>query len=238
VSPVLVTGASRGIGHAAAASLVSQGVAIVGVYHRAPGGLSTLPAPLVTAVQADLTTDVGRAAVVQACAGLSLGGVVHAAGVAARAPLEQDSSGLGDPLRVQLAVDLEAPLLLTRALLGAGVMASGCSMVFVSSNLARHGLPGKVAYSAAKAGIEGAVRGLAAELGPRGIRVNAVAPGLIRTDMTAGRSDDELAAYAAEVPLRRVGTPQDVAHAICYLVGPQAGFVSGQVLDVDGGWGL
>lgn len=235
---VLVTGASRGIGHATARVLVETGHRVIAVYRRAPGDLTSLPPAGIEVVQADLTTREGRTAVIQACVETPVAAVVHAAGVAVRADFEEVDSELGDPIVAQLDTDLEAPLLLTRGLLRAGALGPHCSVVFVSSNLARHGLAGKVAYGAAKAGIEGAVRGLARELGPRGIRVNGVAPGLILTDMTRDRPAAALRAYADEVPLRRIGTPEDVAPVIAYLAGSDAGFVSGQVLDVDGGWGL
>ena len=136
----------------------------------------------------------------------------------------------------QLEEDLGAPLRLCRALLREGRLAAGSSLVFVGSNAARRGLAGMVAYSAAKAGLEGATRALARELGPQGIRVNAVAPGVIRTDMTRDFGDAGYAAYAAEVPLGRVGEAEDVAPAVEFLLGDGARYITGQVLDIDGGW--
>ncbi len=235
---VLVTGASRGIGLAVSASLAEAGAFVLGVYRRTIGGLAQLPSTECMAIRADLGTDRGIDAVAAGCGRRSLTGVVHAAGVAVTAPFESGQPGETDPIRFQLKIDLESPLLLTRKLLAAGRIRSGCSIVFISSNLARVAGPGKTAYGAAKAGVEGAVRGLARELGPQGIRVNGVAPGLIETDMTADRSKGDLAAYAAEVPLGRVGQPADVAEVVGFLLGQDANFISGQILDVDGGWGL
>jgi 3-oxoacyl-[acyl-carrier protein] reductase len=146
--------------------------------------------------------------------------------------------GVGDPLSGQLALNLESPLRLVRALLRARCLASEASLLFISSNLARHAVPNTVAYSAAKAGLEGAVRALARELGPGGVRVNAIAPGLIATDMIADRDPGDLDAYVKEVPLGRLGEPSDVADVARYFLSPRSAFVSGQILDVDGGWGL
>ena len=130
------------------------------------------------------------------------------------------------------------PLRICRALLRAGRLARGSSLVFVSSNLARRGLAGMVAYSAAKAGLEGATRALARELGPladprqRG-GAGAAAHGHDARDF----GEAGYAEYAAEVPLGRVGEPADVAPAVEFLLGDGARYITGQVLDIDGGWG-
>ena len=238
---VLVTGASRGIGRALVERLLLDGAAVVGV-HRSRSEASLA---LEAAGEGGLTllrTDLDDpAAVSSLLAHLEeeLGGfdaVVLNAGVAMRRGFE-DGDATEDPLLKQLRADLESPLLFLRGLLQRGLLASAASVVFTSSNLARHGLPGKVAYAAAKGGIEAAVRGLAHELGPRGIRVNAVAPGLLRTDMTADVDQAGFEAYARTVPLRRVGEPGDVADVIRFLLGSDARYVTGQTIDVDGGWG-
>jgi 3-oxoacyl-[acyl-carrier protein] reductase len=234
----IVTGASRGIGRAVAVRLAARGEAVLGV-HRRPGESASALAsthPNLQLLQADLGARVGIDALVQRAGAHAVRGLVLAAGIAIRAPFTSlDHDGV-DPLLAQLRLDLEAPLLLVRAALRAEVFAADASIVFVSSNLARYGLADKVAYGAAKAGLEGAVRGLARELGPAGIRVNAIAPGLLRTDMTADVGDDAFAAYAEQVPLRRVGTADDIAPAIDFLLGEGASYITGQVLDVDGGW--
>jgi len=219
--------------------LLLDGAQVVGVHRRSSdasralegvSGLTLLRTDLddpvaVSSLLAHLEEEVG-----------SFDAVVLNAGVAMRRGFEEGGA-TDDPLLQQLRADLEAPLLLLRGLLQRGLLAAGSSVVFTSSNLARHGLPGKVAYAAAKGGIEAAVRGLAHELGPRDVRVNAVAPGLLRTDMTADVGDAGFEAYAQTVPLRRAGEPGEVADVIRFLLGRDARYVTGQTIDVDGGWG-
>ena len=254
---VLVTGISRGIGAALARTIAAKSPSetmpaceLCGVYRRSQSQAVALAEAFATEQDAvsDGSTlrlfqaDLSDAAQVRVLiddlkGGGPLDAVVLNAGISYRAAFGELEVMGADPVRAQLQANLEAPLLLLRALLAAPGLASGASVVFVSSNLARHGLAGKVAYCAAKAGLEGAVRALAKELGAKKIRVNAVAPGLLKTDMTAELGAAGYAAYAPEVPLGRVGSAQDAANAIAFLLSDEASYISGQTLDVDGGWG-
>lgn len=233
---VLVTGASRGVGREIARLLVRLGHHVVGVYRRDQDAATALVAELGDAlamVRIDLVVDAEVDRLASLLPTGALHGVVCSAGTTARAALDAD----GDILDQQLADGLRAPLVLLRSLLRRAALVPGSSVVFVGSNLARHGLAGRVAYSAAKAGLEGATRALARELGPARIRVNTVAPGLLQTDMTADLDPPALERYAATVPLGRVGVAADVAPVVAFLLGDGAGYITGQTLDVDGGWG-
>ena len=109
------------------------------------------------------------------------------------------------------------------------------TIVNVSSIVGVVGNAGQTAYCAAKAGLIGLTKAMAKELAPRNIRVNAVAPGFIATDMTDALHDDQKANFAAQIPLGRVGTPEEVAHAIAFLASPRSSYTTGEVLCLDGG---
>ena len=109
------------------------------------------------------------------------------------------------------------------------------SIINISSVVGLMGNPGQANYSAAKAGIIGLTKSAARELGGRSVRVNAVAPGFIETDMTASLPEDVRERYASSIPLKRFGTPQDVADAVSFLASPRSAYVTGQVISVNGG---
>ncbi len=108
-------------------------------------------------------------------------------------------------------------------------------IVNISSVVGKSGNPGQANYSSSKAGLIGLTKTLAQEVGSRNITVNAVAPGFIATDMTAVLSQEVKDAMLSKVPLKRMGTPDDIAHAVCFLASDEAGYITGHVLDVNGG---
>ena len=134
-----------------------------------------------------------------------------------------------------MGVDLDGVFHCVHAAVPHFVRQQGGSIVTVSSMWGVTGGSCEVPYSAAKAGVIGLTKALAKELGPSHIRVNCVAPGVIKTDMNAHLSDEDLAALGEETPLGRIGQPDEVARAICFLAGEEASFITGQVLCVDGG---
>jgi NAD(P)-dependent dehydrogenase (short-subunit alcohol dehydrogenase family) len=138
-----------------------------------------------------------------------------------------------------LAVNLRAPLLLAGHAAPHIAAAGGGCIVFISSALSNRGNTGTSLYAATKGGLDAAARALAAEWGPSGVRVNTVRPGVTRSDMTAAlvNAPAVQAAYLKRIPLGRVGEPADVAEAVLYLSSPASAYVTGQLIDVEGGWG-
>lgn len=237
----LVTGSTRGIGRAVAEALLSAG-AKVWLNGRDPAAVDALRETLVAEhdgrVEA-LAFDVADPAALRAGfqkiaqADKRLDILVNNAGVMSESLIEMTALAAIDAM---LAVNLRGMLLTSQ--LGARLMAraGGGSIINIASIIGRVGNPGQVAYGASKAGVIGATLGLAKELGSRKIRVNAIAPGIIDTELLADMSDDKRAELLARVALGRIGTPQDVARLALFLATADAEYITGQVIGVDGGW--
>ena len=238
----LVTGASRGIGRSIAQRLAADGAhvfvhynqssnsaeALVGEIEKAGGSAETVAANLedvesVNRLVADIKARLGNR---------KLDILVNNAGVLENPVFgEADGSAL-DRL---LAVNVRAPYQITSGLVSS--LADGARVLFTSSIVARTVFPGISAYALTKGAIDTLTRYLAAELGERGIRVNAIAPGAIDTEMAADfvGTDEGKAAVQAMQALKRIGQPDDIARVAGFLAGPDSGWVTGQVIDVSGG---
>ncbi|MBA3394543.1 MAG: SDR family oxidoreductase [Deltaproteobacteria bacterium] len=229
----LVTGGTRGIGRAIAEELIGLG-ATVTVIARSADGLDAVVRELgVTAIVADVTIAADRARIVAAIT-TPLHVLVHNAGTNIRSPLV----GYDDATIEQLiALNLTAPLLLSRDLHPQLRAAGAASVIHVGSVAGQVALATGVAYAAAKAGLAQAARTLALEWERDGIRVNTVAPWYTRTPLVEPvlARPDALAAILARTPLGRIAEPREVATAVAFLALPAASYITGQCLAVDGG---
>jgi NAD(P)-dependent dehydrogenase (short-subunit alcohol dehydrogenase family) len=228
----VVTGANRGIGFATVQRLLAEGARVLAV-DLDTSNLETLA---VERLAIDLAADEAPAKVAAAAANLSprIDFLVNNAGIGGSKALALSDDALIDRI---LGVNLRAVLRLTRDMLP--LLNDAASIVNVASVYGETGFPGCTAYAVAKAGIAQLTRQLVADLSPRGIRINAVAPGIIHTAMTAERlTRDEpyRKAMVDATPLNRIGAPEQVASVIAFLCSDDASFVSGQVIAVDGGW--
>ena len=234
----VVTGASRGIGAAIAAALDRAG-ARVAVAARTRAGLEEVAGGLANdpvVIEADLA-DPAAPATLAAEAEAQLGRVdilVNNAALGGRLLLRDLNAGVIDGM---YAVNVRAPLLLVAALAPGMVARGQGSIISVSSVSGVVGTPHRSAYAATKGAIDAATRSLAVELGPSGVRVNSVAPGVVDTEMWARNKaiPGVIALVEAQTALRRWATPEDVADVILFLASDAARFVTGETICADGG---
>lgn len=236
---VLITGASGGIGRACAREAAACGLRVAVHYHRGEASAQALVQELrARGCDAEaFCADTADSAQVRACVAQAeqrfghIDGLICCAGVAMQ-KLIQDVTD--DDWRRMLDVNLSGSFYFIRAVLPEMLRRHSGAIVTTSSVWGVRGGSCEAAYSAAKAGLIGLSRALAQELGPAGVRVNCIAPGVIDTPMCAGFSAETRAALAEETPLGRLGTPEDVASAALFLL--RHPFITGQVLGVDGGF--
>ena len=238
MKPVLVTGAANGIGRATAERLISQGTTVVGIDRDPMPDLGAGFHP----VQADLSDpDQIETAVGEALALVpDVDGLVNCAGIFPVTPMLDMRADEWDAV---LSVNLRAPFLVTQALVRHWkANLSRCSIVNVASTAATLARPGVAHYAASKAGLIQMTKVMAIELAPLGIRVNAIAPGLIATEKVMAHADGDGAAEhlakLARIPSGREGAPDEVARAICWLLSDDSAYATGSVLTLDGGFTL
>lgn len=234
----LVTGASRGIGAAIARLLAERGMRVVGTA-TSERGVHAIDAALSGfAGSRGIVLDVNDAAEAdKLVADIAAGeGALHV--LVNNAGITRD--GLAARMKDEdwdavIDTDLKSVFRLSRAALRPMMRQHYGRIINLTSVVGAMGNAGQVNYAAAKAGVAGLTRALARELAPRGITVNSIAPGFIETDMTAALSDAQKQALMTQVPLQRFGQPGDIAHAVAYLASPEAGYITGQQLHVNGG---
>ena len=234
----LVTGASRGIGKAIAAKLAERGAHVVAA---ARGENAKVVADEITAAggkSEHIALDVTEPGACEA----AVAGVVQRHG---RLDILVNNAGIAkdqlmlrmkrDDWDVVLGTNLTAAFVLTQAALKPMLKQRGGRIVNISSVVGQGGNAGQANYAASKAGIIGFSKAVALEVASRGITVNVVAPGLIDTDMTRAITESAHDEWASKIPLKRLGSPGDVAAAVCFLASDEASYITGQVLAVNGG---
>ncbi|NYE21782.1 3-oxoacyl-ACP reductase FabG [Pigmentiphaga litoralis] len=234
----LVTGASRGIGKAIAAELAARGACVIGTATSEAGAQGITEALAGQNGSRGVVLEVNDAAAVDAL----IDALVKESGgphiLVNNAGITRDTLAMrmkDDDWTAVIDTNLSAVFRLSRAVMRGMMKAKWGRIVNVTSVVGASGNAGQANYAAAKAGVAGLTRALARELGSRNITVNCVAPGFIDTDMTKSLGDTQTSALLGQIPLGRLGRPEDIAHAVAYLASPAAGYVTGTELHVNGG---
>jgi 3-oxoacyl-[acyl-carrier protein] reductase len=239
---VLVTGASRGIGQAIALQLAKAGALVIGTSTSESGAVQITQ----QLAASNEIAHAGRGMVLNvtdpsACEQIIDAIVKEFGGIQVlvnNAGITQDQLAMrmkDEDWDNVIATNLSAVFRLSRAVLKPMMKAKGGRIIHITSIVGHMGNPGQINYAAAKAGVAGMTRALAREIGSRNITVNCVAPGFIDTDMTRALSDDQQNALKVNIPLGRLGSPEDVANAVVFLASEGASYITGTTIHVNGG---
>lgn len=234
----LVTGASRGIGAAIALELAHRGLKVIGTATSEAGAARITDMLSAHAGCKGAKLDVNDAAAAEAL----IDGIVKAHGglqvLVNNAGITRDMLAMrlkDEDWDAVLNTNLKAVFRMSRAVMRTMMKQRYGRIISITSVVGASGNAGQANYAAAKAGVAGMTRALARELGSRAITVNCVAPGFIETDMTSGLPEEQRKALLGQIPLGHLGKPEDIAHAVAFLASPQAGYVTGQEIHVNGG---
>jgi 3-oxoacyl-[acyl-carrier protein] reductase len=234
----LVTGATRGIGKAIALELSQRGAVVIGTATSESGA---------QAINDALASFGGRGVVLDVTDAKACDALIEELGKATdggphilvnNAGITRDNLTMrmkDEEWAVVLETNLSSVFRLSRAVMRGMMRARWGRIINVTSVVGESGNAGQANYAAAKAGVAGMSRALARELGSRNVTVNCVAPGFIDTDMTRALAESQTTALLQQIPLGRLGAPEDIANAVAFLSGPQAGYITGTTLHVNGG---
>lgn len=232
----LITGASRGIGRAIALELAAQGATVVGTATTESGAQNITQALESLGGKGVILNVDDAAACDELLAELATQGgpniLVNNAGITRDGLIIRMKD---EDWAAVINTNLSAVFRMSRGVAKTMMKARWGRIINITSVVGYSGNPGQANYAAAKAGVAGMSKSLAIELGSRGITVNCVAPGFIDTDMTRALTEDQTAAILGKIPLGRLGSANDIANAVAYLASPQAAYVSGTTLHVNGG---
>lgn len=233
----LITGASRGIGRAAAEALAADGFFVYLNYNRSEDAalqlaetLNNLHGSCAEALHADVSDREQVEEMFRRAGEVDV--LVNNAGIAQQKLFTDITEAEWEAL---FAVDVGGVFRCCQCVLPGMIRRKSGKIINISSMWGQVGASCEVHYSAAKAAVIGLTKALAKEVGPSGIQVNCIAPGVIATEMNAALSEETLAELREETPLGRIGTPEDIAAAVSFLASPRADFITGQVLGVSGG---
>jgi 3-oxoacyl-[acyl-carrier protein] reductase len=234
----LVTGATRGIGAAIALELAKKGVKVIGTATSDEGAAKISQALAAYAGCAGKNLNVTDGAAAEAL----IDGIVNEYGglhvLVNNAGITRDMLAMrlkDDDWDAVIDTNLKAVFRMSRGVMRTMMKQRYGRIINITSVVGSSGNAGQANYAAAKAGVAGMTRALARELGSRNITVNCIAPGFIQTDMTGSLSEDQQKMLLVQIPLGHLGKPQDVAHAVTFVASPQASYITGQEIHVNGG---